>query len=534
MKSRLIIACSTLLLLMINVSLASQIELSLTLEGLANETVQPGRHNLSVFVSNRADEPLGQSVADISLSRLHEGELRTLELDIPEVEADGEFISKVAVDMDGPGLYTASCTLGRDGKVAEAEIDIPVSLVQDRWQTWRSGKEMPNKSHRFLAFYYPWYGNPEYGERWFHWEPDNEYASTHVPLIGFYDSRSEEVMRYHIRLAQSVGFDGFISSWWGPGAYTDRAFEEMLPVARDMGFYLTVYFEIAHDIEHLEEQLRYLLTRYGDHPAFMKVDGRPVIFIYGRVIGEFEIEDFSQVFARLESEGLPAFYMADRLDEDYLDVFDGLHTYSPLRAMGDYPEVNAQCQEANKTFAATLAPGYDDTIIRVPGLVVDRENGTYYLDSWETVMLTQPDWVLVTSWNEWHEGSEIEPSLEHGDLYLNLTERYYTLFENGRLTPRLERRIEEMEEMFSAAGDLVQRAKDAGMDTRIIQRDYDIARKAWQRFDYEVTRMYLQRILDREEEIPEIGGLGLVTFLVSLMPLCDYICKRDRSSMSRP
>lgn len=85
--------------------------------------------------------------------------------------------------------------------------------------------------------------------------------------------------------------------------------------------------------------------------------------------------------------------------------------------------------------AATIAPGYDDTIIRRPRLVVDRANGSYYMGAWEMVMVSKPQWVLVTSWNEWHEGSEIEPGLEFGDLYLNLTALYYGLFESARLTP---------------------------------------------------------------------------------------------------
>ena len=33
----------------------------------------------------------------------------------------------------------------------------------------------------------------------------------------------------------------------------------------------------------------------------------------------------------------------------------------------------------------------------------------------------QPQWILITSFNEWHEGSEIEPSLEFGSSHLELT-----------------------------------------------------------------------------------------------------------------
>ena len=32
-----------------------------------------------------------------------------------------------------------------------------------------------------------------------------------------------------------------------------------------------------------------------------------------------------------------------------------------------------------------------------------------------------PDWVLITSWNEWHEGSELEASVEYGSRILDST-----------------------------------------------------------------------------------------------------------------
>ncbi len=508
---------------------ASSVEMELSMEIWDNETkiLRPGEHSINLTLYNGEEVPIQDGDLEVSLGLLHHGEIWNRSMDIPIIEKGKEFKTNISMYMDASGLYTVSAAFKSTNFSTPASLDVPVSLTTDRWQEWRTKAKIENKSHHFLAFYYPWYGNPEYGTGWFHWDPNNEYSSTHVPLIGFYDSRSERVMEYQIGLAQSVGLDGFISSWWGPGTFTDKAFEKLLPVAEERGFNVTVYFEIASDLQNLIDQLRYILTNYGHHPAFMKVDGKPVIFIYGRVMGQFEIGEFREAFSKLEDEGLYGFYMADRLDVKYLEVFDGLHTYSPLRTMDKYGEVNKGCQELNKTFAATLAPGYDDTIIRTPGLVVDRDNGTYYRDAWEIIMLTDPEWVLVTSWNEWHEGSEIEPSLEFGDKYLNLTSRYYRLFEAGRLTQRLEDRMEEIQKMFSHASNLIAHARDEGMDTRIMERDYHIAERAWDRFDYAVTKMYLQRIIDRETQVTDMPSLGLAALFVVCILVEFYTAPMD-------
>jgi len=317
-----------------------------------------------------------------------------------------------------------------------------------------------------------------------------------------------------VRVAQSVGLDGFISSWWGPGNYIDEGFGMLLDVAGNRGFNATIYLENVRDGDDLLDQLRYVLTRYSGHPAFLRSSGRPVIFIYSRVIGTLALDEFARVFSVLRNEGLDAFYLADRLDPNYLEVFDGIHTYSPLSGMDRYPELVAEARDRGKVFAATIAPGYDDTVIRDPGLVVERADGTYYRDSWETVMLSNPEWVLITSWNEWHEGSEIEPSLEHGDLYLNLTHLYYSLFESGRLTARWEERIVEMEDLLSTARGVIDRMAGEGLDTRIVERDYSIALSVWERYDYDVARMYLHRILEKGVAVPELELLPLLAILL--------------------
>ena len=35
-----------------------------------------------------------------------------------------------------------------------------------------------------------------------------------------------------------------------------------------------------------------------------------------------------------------------------------------------------------------------------------------------------PDWVFITTWNEWWEHTHIEPSEKFGDQYLRITEEY--------------------------------------------------------------------------------------------------------------
>ena len=58
----------------------------------------------------------------------------------------------------------------------------------------------------------------------------------------------------------------------------------------------------------------------------------------------------------------------------------------------------------------------------------DRAGGAYYARTWEAVLLTRPDLVVVHSFNEWVEGSYIEPSRRFGDRYLELTARWAARF----------------------------------------------------------------------------------------------------------
>lgn len=292
---------------------------------------------------------------------------------------------------------------------------------------------------KLFAFYYPWYGNPDGPTgQWRAWDTK---PPPNTPLLGMYDSKEEEVFRKHIEQARQAGIDGFIVSWWGFGDFTDGVMQEViLPVAAEEEFPVAIYYETVDSRSKILQDFRRILTSYGRHPAYMRVEGDPVIFVYGQVSRRFGREDWETVFKGLEEEGLSCFCQAEGLAAayhlgdpmfDYLfDLFDGVHIYFqeeiPLTILDILNRSNAlkaAVKEVN--FAATVNPGFDNTPWYEEWdfnhLVIDRQEGDFYRRSWEAAVTSDPDWILLTSFNEWHEGTEVEPSEEYGELYLAIT-----------------------------------------------------------------------------------------------------------------
>jgi glycoprotein endo-alpha-1,2-mannosidase len=279
-----------------------------------------------------------------------------------------------------------------------------------------------------LAFYYPWYGTPDGPSgQWVHWEPRRaNRASTHVPAAGYYDSLDPETVRRHVREAKAAGIDGFIASWWGLRTFEDRAFQVLLDVAEEEGFLVTVYYEDAQVYSQIVADVSTIVSRYASSPAFLHVGELPVIFFYVRVVAKFTLEQWETVFRTLDERGKSVFAVADRLEPEFLTVFQGLHTYNPVAAPLEeivelYRSVSLAARIEGALFAATVLPGYEEAAPRFNSPKADRADGETYRSYWAAARLSKPQWILITSFNEWHEGSEIEPSEEFGRLYLEIT-----------------------------------------------------------------------------------------------------------------
>jgi hypothetical protein len=308
---------------------------------------------------------------------------------------------------------------------------------------------MPDTSRQVMAFYYPWYGTPQGpgGQgRSVHWgkidaEKKDIEASRNCPVLGAYDSHDPKVVEQHCTWASQAGIDAFIVSWWGHGTYEDKAMPLILETCAKHNMTACVYYEAVPDPKSPQsaaDDIVKILEHYAGHPAYLKTGGRPVVFIYGRAVGDIGLYGWYQARQLINQKyKAGVFLVGDQMSYAAANVFDATHTYNTCGELanktvekieswtkGQFIGDVFMSHDLGKISTMTIIPGYDDTKIRKPGLNTKRLDSQLYQKQWEAVLSLGPDWVLITSFNEWHEGSEIEPSVQYGDSFLKLTEKY--------------------------------------------------------------------------------------------------------------
>jgi LysM repeat protein len=296
-----------------------------------------------------------------------------------------------------------------------------------------------------VAFYYAWYGLDQ-------WQagkvPD-------IPVVK-YTSKDRSTMVRHVQQARSAGIDAFAVAWYGPTVHnnqTETNFQTMLGVAAEQGFHCTVDFETRSPFyssqADIVNALRYLINNHAAHPAFFRFEGKPLIFFWAvkdvfTGQGQSAVDAWASIRQQVDPQH-NTLWIADGADTEFLRVFDGHHLYNitwnppanvrnTLSTWGDRVRGYGTEHGTRKLWVATVMPGYNDLFAqdRSGRFAHDRRGGAYYRETWEAAMDSAPDLIVITSFNEWLEGTQIEPSISYGNLYLDLTSELSAAFKSGR------------------------------------------------------------------------------------------------------
>lgn len=287
-----------------------------------------------------------------------------------------------------------------------------------------------------LAFYYPWFDM-------------NTWTDAQVPdyPAPLYISSDRNTIVRHVNQGRKAGLSGFVSAWAGRNNQTESNFATLLNVSQGTDFRSTIYFETHNftDQGTVVDSLRHILSTHASHPNFLRHEGKPVLFFWAlrqvpKAPGQSNVSAWQSIRNQVDP-GRTSVWIGEGDDPSFLQAFDGIHMYSiawaanPATTLSNYARKvrnTAASLGTSKLWVATAMPGYDDWRTgRSDAFSVDRRGGDYYRKTFEGAIASDPDWIIITSFNEWVEGSMIEPSRSYGDLYLNITAEQVARFKGS-------------------------------------------------------------------------------------------------------
>ncbi len=279
------------------------------------------------------------------------------------------------------------------------------------------------------AFFYPWYGKYRQWTNGGH-NPPITWASNYLPDLfnsqystnlisdNLYNSNDTNVIKKQIQLMNDTGIEFGIVSWWGQNTYEDMVFNKIIndvhPTIAGNGYDKFRWAILYEDegfgdppLTEIVNDLNYIKQNYASSPYYLHVNGKPVIFVYNAAHSGYnplgDLERWKEAKAQV------LFYVVFKVDPlsqgaNPTDM-DSWYQYAPA----------SKYFEQQKTFSAFVSPGfwkYHENV-RLPAA-----NPTEFENAVSKLKQAQVTWKLVETWNEWHEGTGIEPAQQiiHDDI----------------------------------------------------------------------------------------------------------------------
>ncbi len=240
------------------------------------------------------------------------------------------------------------------------------------------------------AFYYPWF--PET------WGRATARYTHYMPSLAFYDSGSPAVITAHIKAMRYAHLDAAIASWWGPHSRTDARLPKLL-AATGPGFHWAIYYEREGHGDPSPAQLRadllYLRSHEATSRAYLRIGGRFVVFVWA------DPADRCGMAKRWKAANTVGAFVV-------LKVFPGYRS-CPAQPNGWHQYAPAEAQDAQTPFSYSISPGFYKATESTPRLPRDP---AAWRDAVRRMIASRARFQLVTTFNEWGEGTAVESAVQ--------------------------------------------------------------------------------------------------------------------------
>ena len=263
-----------------------------------------------------------------------------------------------------------------------------------------------------------------------------------------------------MEMISKAGLGTISVSWWGQNSFEDKNIHIIMDIA-DL-YDIKVNFHIEPFLNRTAlstiDAVKYIINKYGNHNAFYKYEEKPLFYIYDSYLiskedwatvlktdGKYSIREthYNSIFIGLWVEEKDSIFFIK-------SGFDGFYTYFASNGFTfgstskNWKYLSDWALSNGKLFIPCVGPGYNDERVRPWNSknFKDREDGLYYDRLFKEALLSNPRILGITSFNEWHESTQIEPAIpktnknftfddyknNKSDYYLNRTKFWLKRF----------------------------------------------------------------------------------------------------------
>lgn len=343
------------------------------------------------------------------------------------------------------------------------------------------------------TFFYEWYKTQGTDGSWSYWpdhgnNPPNTWFSKYLPdpkpgvfdpSTELYSSNDYANFKWQVAKMAEAHIEVSIASWFGPNTKEDIAFDRIINdfMGRSDNPYSNLRWAMYYEDEGFEDpsvttlvsDLNLIKTKYANSPYMLKVGGKPVVFVYA---GANDIPGtMTQRWKDANTQLGNYFYINLKVFPGYVTDANqpsSWHQYSPASRSG-----------IHSPYSAYISPGFflDD------GVSAERlvRNATDFETAANSIVSANVTWKLVETWNEWGEGTSVEPGTStrfnsttnkdepdpngypFGNLYIDILNRTFPALEQGTgSTSPTSSPISGTSKVVAVAGDMVCGAGSTG------------------------------------------------------------------------
>lgn len=310
--------------------------------------------------------------------------------------------------------------------------------------------ERTANSQLLLAHYMPWYQAQPFSGQWgWHWTMNHfdparqvdgrrEIASKYYPLIGPYDSADPHVLEYHLLLMKLAGIDGVIVDWYGLTDYRDYAAlnhstTQMLKQCERLNMKFVICYEdqtipalvsakriaSAERAAHAAREIGWLSKYWFRSGAYVKLDARPLLLSFGQT--GLSDEEWSQCLKQTEAR---VTYISQHHRRQAAEgAFDWPVPSDAVAKWDQFYRDSQQWPHAIPVAFPRFVDIYAEAKVGESYGRINDDGGVSFRRMLQRAAASSAAIVQIATWNDWGEGTQIEPCREFGYRDLEIVQK---------------------------------------------------------------------------------------------------------------